>query len=426
MLNQLMNLTLLGINHQSAPIALREKVAFGPEHIGVALTKLKAELNLDEVVILSTCNRTEVIASGASIEPGKIRDWLAKYHDLETEELIGSDYHFLNEEAVQHLMRVACGLDSMVLGEPQILGQVKAAFAESETASTLGGNLQQIAQATFRTAKKVRTETSIGRHVISAPSTAVSLAKRLFTDMSSCNALLIGVNEMIELSAKHLIEAGVEDITIANRTLDHAKPLADKINAQIIELDMLPEQIIDTDIIITATASSQPLITRDTVDNALLHRKHKPIFMVDLAVPRDIDATVATLRDAYLYSLDDLQVMIKENLAHRLAAAEEAESVVQTSLSQFLTGQRSRNVVDTLVSFRQQIELLKNSELEKATSRLQAGDPADEVLTRFANQFTQKLTHGPSIEIKKAAAEGELALVSAITKLFNLPGGDES
>ncbi|MBT3426873.1 MAG: glutamyl-tRNA reductase [Gammaproteobacteria bacterium] len=426
MLNQLMNLTLLGINHQSAPIALREKVAFGPEHIGVALTNLKTELNLDEVAILSTCNRTEVIASGASIEPGEIRDWLAKYHGLETQVLIGSDYHFLNEEAVHHLMRVASGLDSMVLGEPQILGQVKAAFAESETASTLGGHLQQIAQATFRTAKKVRTETSIGRHVISAPSTAVNLAKRLFTDISRCNALLIGVNEMIELSAKHLIEAGVKNITIANRTLDHAKPLADQISAQIIELDMLPEQIVDTDIIITATASSQPLITRDTIDDALMRRKHKPIFMVDLAVPRDIDATVATLRDAYLYSLDDLQIMINENLAHRLAAAEQAESVVQASLNQFLTGQRSRNVVDTLVSFRQQIDLLKNSELEKATSRLQAGDPADKVLTRFANQFTQKLTHGPSIEIKKAAAEGELELVAAITKLFNLPGGDES
>ncbi|MDE0759531.1 MAG: glutamyl-tRNA reductase, partial [Pseudomonadales bacterium] len=238
MLNQLMNLTLLGINHQSAPIALREKIAFGPEQLKLALATLKAELSLDEVVILSTCNRTEIIASGSSLVPDKIRDWLAQYHGLQCHELDGSDYHFVNEQVVQHLMRVASGLDSMVLGEPQIFGQVKAAFADSQAASTLGANLQQVAHATFRTAKRVRTETSVGRHVISAPSTAINLAKRLFTDISNCSALLVGVNEMIELSAKHLTEAGVNQITIANRTLDHAKPLADQVKGQIIGLNM--------------------------------------------------------------------------------------------------------------------------------------------------------------------------------------------
>jgi glutamyl-tRNA reductase len=425
MLNHLMNLTLLGINHQSAPIALREKIAFGPEQLELALASLKTELNLDEVVILSTCNRTEVIASASSLVPAEIRDWLAQYHGLEPHELDGSDYHFVNEQVVLHLMRVASGLDSMVLGEPQIFGQVKAAFADSQAAATLGTNLQQVAQATFRTAKKVRTETSVGRHVISAPSTAINLAKRLFTDISNCSVLLVGVNEMIELSAKHLTEAGVKQITIANRTLNHAKPLADQVQGQIIELDMIPAQIVDTDIIITATASSQPIITKDSVEEALVLRKHKPIFMIDLAVPRDIEAAVATLRDAYLYSLDDLQEMIEENLAHRLAAAEEAEKVVQASLTQFLTDLRSRDAVDTLVSFRQQIDSLKNSELEKAVARLQQGDSAHQVLTQFANQFTQKLTHQPSLQIKKAAAEGEMELISAISKLFNLPARDE-
>ena len=225
---------------------------------------------------------------------------------------------------------------------------------------------------------------------------------------------------MIELSAKHLTEAGVKQITIANRTLDHARPLADQVKAEIIELNMIPE-----DIIITATASSQPIITKDSIEQALIQRKHNPIFMVDLAVPRDIEATVANLRDAYLYSLDDLQEMIEENLAHRLAAAEEAEKVVQASLTQFLVELRSRDAVNTLVSFRQQIDSLKNNELEKAISRLQHGDSAHQVLTQFANQFTQKLTHGPSLQIKKAAAEGEMELISAISKLFNLVGRDE-
>jgi glutamyl-tRNA reductase len=188
---------------------------------------------------------------------------------------------------------------------------------------------------------------------------------------------------------------------------------------------MIPEQIINTDIIITATASSQPIITKESVEEALIRRKHKPIFMVDLAVPRDIEATVANLRDAYLYSLDDLQEMIEENLVHRLAAAEEAEKVVQASLAQFLTELRSRDAVNTLVSFRQQIDSLKNNELEKAISRLQHGDSAHQVLTQFANQFTQKLTHGPSLQIKKAAAEGEMELISAINKIFNLAGRDE-
>ncbi|MGB0691815.1 MAG: glutamyl-tRNA reductase [Pseudomonadales bacterium] len=415
-----MNLLIVGINHTSAPVEMREQVAFTPEQLVDALKDLAHHAHLSEVAILSTCNRTEVIATSPSLDTQAIVNWLADYHGLNVTDLSPSIYEKLNKDGALHAVRVACGLDSMVIGEPQILGQVKEAYEHARRIGTLGTELQHLSQTTFRIAKRVRTETSIGENSVSVASTAVTLAGRLFSDLPACHILLIGAGDTSELVGRHLLSAGINQITIANRTLENARRLAHELGGTAIDLQSIPAKLPEADIVIASTAARLPVLGKGVVERALKSRKHRPILMVDLAVPRDIEPEVAQLRDIYLYSVDDLQEIIEANLSDRLQAADAAEQIVTEEVSAYRSRHETRHVDATMVRFRALHENIKQDELNKALSRLERGvDPA-EVMSQLANQLTNKFLHAPSAGIRDAASKGNDERLAAIRDLYDL------
>lgn len=415
-----MELLIVGVNHQTAPIALREKIAFTPEQLGPALKDLADQASIDEVCILSTCNRTEIYTITQSEQASSIVSWLASYHQENSDQLSPSIYQHYGDAALQHLMRVATGLDSMILGEPQILGQLKDSFGAAADVQVLGPNLNRISQNTYRIAKQVRTETAIGESTVSAASTAVDLASQLFADLKTCNALLVGAGETIDIVAKHLKDAEVAELVIANRTIQRAQTLADEVGGKATTLAELPAQLEQADIVISSTASELPIIGKGMAERALKARRHRPIFMVDLAVPRDIEPEVNELRDVYLYSIDDLQQIISDNLNTRAEAAAQAEDIILTAVADFRREHKTREITDVLVKFRQKHEDLKQQELEKALKRLQKGENPEQVLMSLANQLTNKIIHHPSVQMKTAKAEGRDEVLAIMNELFDL------
>lgn len=411
-----MNLLIVGINHTSAPVELREKVAFTPEQLSDALQDLTQAAEFSEVAVLSTCNRTEIIATTENPDENRVIDWLAAYHSMSAEELQPSIYSKRNQDAAHHAVRVACGLDSMVVGEPQILGQVKEAYEHAGRIGTLGSELHHLSQNTFRIAKRVRSETNIGENSVSVASTAVTLAEQLFSDLPSRNVLLIGAGETTELVGRHLNSTGLSNIIIANRTLDNARRLAEALGGDAIDLQTIPARLPEADIVIASTASQLPILGKGTVERALKSRKHRPILMVDLAVPRDIEPEVAELRDIYLYSVDDLQEIIDANLSSRMKAAEAAEVIVNEEIATYRSRHESRIADDTLVRFRAHHESIKAEELAKAMDRLQKGSAPEDVLKQLANQLTNKILHLPSQQMKS----GDDELLNAIANLYQL------
>ncbi|MEX0941184.1 MAG: glutamyl-tRNA reductase [Pseudomonadales bacterium] len=421
-----MELLIVGINHKTAPVALREKIAFAPEELGQALHDLKSNEGLAEVAILSTCNRTEIYAVCDDIGQQKITSWLSRYQGLPIESLNSSLYALTGTASIKHLLHVAAGLDSMVLGEPQILGQVKECFSRAQAHNTVGPTLHRLSQHTYRIAKKVRSSTAIGQNPVSVASIAVDLAAQLFTDVANCRVLLIGAGETIELVGKHLTNAGARNLIIANRTLENAVTLADKLGGSAITLADIPDHLANTDILIASTASQLPILGKGTVERALKQRRHSPIFMVDLAVPRDIEPEIANLRDVYLYSVDDLEQMIAENISNREEAAREAEAIIDQALTEIDAGNRSREAVDVLVKFRKKHEAIKQMELDKALARLAKGEDPEEVLVSLANQLTNKIIHMPSVQIKQASVLGKDDLIEAINHLFGIDDIEDS
>lgn len=415
-----MDLLIVGVNHQTAPVALREKIAFTPEQLGPALKDLKVRENLPELSILSTCNRTEIYAIASAEQSKNLIDWLASYHKESAEALATCVYSHFGAPALKHLMRVATGLDSMVLGEPQILGQLKDSFATAAQFDVIGPKLNRISQNTYRVAKAVRTETAIGESTVSAASTAVDLAAQLFANLADCRALLVGAGDTIEIVGKHLRSAGVTNIVIANRTLEKAEQLAVQLSGVPATLSDLPTHLAEADIVISSTAAELPIIGKGMAERALKARRHKPIFMVDLAVPRDIEPEVNDLRDIYLYSIDDLQQIISENVSNRNEAANEAEVIIDRAVIEFANDGKSRQVTETLVKFRQRHDQIKQQELDKALKRLGNGENPEAVLTSLANQLTNKLIHNPSVQMKQAKAEGREDILDAVARLFDL------
>ena len=415
-----MELLIVGINHQTAPVSLREKVAFTPDQLGHALRDLLSHTDLAELAILSTCNRTELICIAVQQNTTPIVEWLAQYHHLPLPELQQSIYVKTGTEGITHMMRVASGLDSMVLGEPQILGQVKDSFTHAQLHKTIGPELYKLSQATYQVAKRVRTETAIGENSVSVASTAVTLASQLFADLSACNALLIGAGETIKLVARHLVNAGINDLVIANRTVENAQILAEEHDAQAIDLSGVPLHLVNADIVITSTASQLPILGKGSVESALKKRRHKPIFMVDLAVPRDIEPEVSNLRDVYLYTVDDLQQIIDQNLTHRADEAARAENIITEAVQEFVDDYKSLQALDTLVRFRKKNNEFKEAELDKALRRLQRGEDPAELLRSLANQLTNKLIHAPSIQLKQAGKDDRHDLLLAIEDMFQL------
>ncbi|MDZ7684137.1 MAG: glutamyl-tRNA reductase [Gammaproteobacteria bacterium] len=420
-----MDLVVVGIDHRTAPVAVREQIAITPERMGHALHDLKGTPGLDEVAILSTCNRTEIYAVQSENDHGSLSAWLAKYHDIPMETLRDSIYVYSGDASVRHLLRVASGLDSMVLGEPQIFGQVKDCFTQAKSHNTLGSVLERISQHTYRIAKRVRSSTAIGQTPVSVASIAVDLAAQLFSSIAGCNVLLVGAGETVELVGKYLQQAGVERITIANRTIENAHRLAESMGGDAITLTDIPTRLSQIDILIASTGSELPILGKGTVERALKERRHSPIFMVDLAVPRDIEPEIADLRDVYLYSIDDLEQLIAENITNREEAAQEAEAIITEALSELEAEDKSRSAVDILVRFRQQNEAIKDVELGKALDRLERGEAPEKVMMHLANQLTNKIIHNPSVQLKQASAEGRDNVVQALAELFQLDPDDE-
>ncbi|WP_067866569.1 glutamyl-tRNA reductase [Neptuniibacter marinus] len=415
-----MALLALGINHKTAPVEVRERVAFAPELLSDAMLAARDFACLKEIAILSTCNRTELYCS-AGIEGSRaLLEWLGEYHNLDSNELQKCSYAFWDEEAARHMMRVASGLDSLVLGEPQILGQLKSAYSLSQEHGHVGAELGRLFQQTFSIAKQVRTDTAIGENPVSVAYAAVSLAQHIFANLNNSKALLIGAGETIELVARHLSQAGVKNITVANRTLSRALSLAEEFEGQAILLGDIPDALAEADIVISSTASQLPILGKGAVEAALKRRKHRPIFMVDIAVPRDIETQVSELDDVYLYTVDDLKEVIEENQRSRENAARQAEEIVESGAHEFMSQLRSLEAVDLLTAFRGQAEAVRDQELEKALKQLASGKPADEVLQMLARGLTNKLLHHPTIQMRKASAEGRTDLLDLVQELHQI------
>jgi glutamyl-tRNA reductase len=387
------SLFTLGLNHQTAPLAVRERVVFHVERLQDALCELKRGL-AREAAILSTCNRTELYISGD--QPGELAHWFAQYHRLAPAELQQYLYTLPNEQAVRHAFRVAAGLDSMVIGEPQILGQMKEAARAAESAGTLGSLLHRLFQRSFAVAKEVRSTTRIGAASVSMAAAAVKLAARIFPSLKDQSVLLIGAGEMIELVATHFAAQAPARITVANRTVERAERLAARFNARAIELRSLAEHLHEYDIVVSCTASSLPILGKGLVERALRSRRRRPIFMVDLAVPRDIEPEAGELDDVFLYTLDDLGGIVSANLDARRSALEQAEAIIDTQVGRFMHWMQLREGVPLIRALRDQADAARREELERALKALQRGEDPARVLEELSRALTNKLMHGPT------------------------------
>jgi len=414
-----MSIVVIGVNHKTAPVSLREQVAFSPETLLEALTQ--ANNIVLEGMILSTCNRTEIyFTTDNDSQIDGIINWLAEYHQFSKENLSPYLYIHTEEEAVRHTFRVACGLDSLVLGEPQILGQLKIALKTASDHKTTGRTLKRLMQFAFSTAKKVRTQTSIGSNPVSVAFAAVNLAKQIFSNLEEQTVLLIGAGETIELVGRHIHSTGVKHIIIANRSIDNAAKLAKQFDGQCIGLAEIGSYLSEADIVISSTAAPFPIIGKGTVEHALKIRKHRPIFMVDIAVPRDIEEAVGKLDDIYLYTVDDLHSVIEENLKSRQQAAEKAEMMVAEEVNGFSQWLQAQDQVKLIQSYRTQTNECKEDVLAKAKKMLANGKSAEEALQFLAHTLANKLAHEPTSAMNKAAHSGDIELLQAATKLLGL------
>lgn len=412
-----MQLYVIGVNHTTAPIQIREHVAFNSEHLGNALRELTSH-DASEAAILSTCNRTELYCS--TDNPLKPLAWLSQYHKLEKDAIAPYIYTLPDDEAVKHAFRVASGLDSMVLGEPQILGQFKQSVKIAQEAGTLGTLLHKLFQRTFEVAKEVRTNTDIGANSISMAAAAVKLAQRIFGDISQQKVLFIGAGEMIELCADHFAAQHPKSMTIANRTIERGSNLAQKINGQAILLNDLPAHFAEFDIVVTSTASALPIIGLGMIESALKVRRHRPIFMVDLAVPRDIEAEVAELDDVFLYTVDDLAQVVSDGIENRQSAAVEAEMIVANRVENFMQWVRKRDAVPTIKALRDQAEAMRKAELDKALRLIQKGEHPEKALEALSIALTNKFMHAPSHALHQTHGDEHARLENILKQLYQI------
>jgi glutamyl-tRNA reductase len=411
-----MPLHVFGINHHSASLDIREKLAFPPESQADALADLAAQPGVGEAVLVSTCNRTEVYCHAD--DPATARAWLVRAGERAGVAIDGMLYLHSDEAAVRHAFRVACGLDSMVLGEPQILGQVKQSVRSAQGAGTIGSQLGRLFQQTFAVAKQVRTDTALGARSISMASAALKLAHNLFGDLSRTRMLLIGVGEMVELAATYFVAQQPQAVGVANRTLARGEEFAERFGGKAMALADLPARLAEFDIVITGTASSLPIIGLGMVERALKARRRRPIFIVDFAVPRDVEPEVAKLEDVFLYTLDDLGKVVAEGAETRRAAAAEAEALVEREVQAFRELQRSRSAAPAIVELRRRADEYREVELARARARLARGEDPEKVLEALAKGLANKFLHHPSQALSQASEAERDQLVRAIERLF--------
>ncbi len=414
-----MPLQILGLNHNTAPVEIREQVVFAGDEVPRALKSLKAIDGVQEAVLLSTCNRTEFYVMADDIGYEQLRSWLENNRQLDAS-FSDSLFSLQGEEAIRHIFRVACGLDSMVLGEPQILGQLKDAFRDAQDAETLGRKLSLLLQHTFGVAKKIRTDTKIGVSPVSVASAAVNLAGQFFSKFERHTALLVGAGATIELVAKHLHKKGIGRLFVANRSVERARSLAHQFGGFALPLSEIEGTLPEADILITSTAASEPVITLPQVQAALKARKNKPIFAVDIAVPRDIEASVGELSDVYLYSIDDLDKVILEGQGNREAAAVQANRLLDEEIARYANIERSKRVVPVIAALREKSQAVCNEVNAQAQRRLAHGDSPDEAIAYATASLMKKLLHQPSVTLRKAGEVSDQELIEAARRLFGL------
>lgn len=415
-----MPLLAIGINHNTASVELREKVAFGPEKLSLALNQLSTSSHVKGGVILSTCNRTEIYCDVRSASKNKVIEWLSQFHQVSLDELKPSLYVHEEQAAIRHLMRVACGLDSLVLGEPQILGQVKQAYAEARENHAVNPATEKLFQKAFSVAKRVRTETEIGGSAVSVAYAACTLAKHIFESLADATVLLVGAGETIELVAKHLAGHHCKRMIVANRTRERALSLAQQFGADVIALNEIPDYLAQADIVISSTASPLPIIGKGMVESALKARRHQPMLLVDIAVPRDIEPQVGKLNDAYLYSVDDLQSIVDSNIEQRKVEAIQAEAIVSEESATFMSWMRSLQAVDSIRDYRKQANEAREELLNKSLQALAAGGDPEKLLIELSNKLTNKLIHTPTRALQTAAEQGEPAKLAVIRQSLGL------
>ena len=412
----------LGLNHATAPVKVRERVAFQPDTLGAALRDLIAQPSVKEAAILSTCNRTEVYFSAAEAAP--VERWLETFHRVPSESLRPYVYTLSQDLAVSHAFRVASGLDSMVLGEPQILGQMKQAVRTAEAAGALGLILNRLFQRTFAVAKDVRSNTDIGSASISMAAAAVKLAERIYPSLADQHLLLIGAGEMIDLAAAHFAARHPKSITVANRTLERGGQLAARFGAAAITLNELPDRLAQFDIVVTSTASSLPILGKGLLERAIKSRRHAPMFIVDLAVPRDVEPEAAELDDLFLYSVDDLASIVKDNLQIRVDALAQAEAMIAEQAQSFLRWLDGRTVIPTLTALQGHHESLRAAEVERARKLLAGGAAPEQVIEQLARGLTNKFLHAPAQALTRAGEAERTQLLAMLHHIYQLPDED--
>ena len=416
-----MTILAYGINHKTADISLRERIAFSASEIQSALTRLiDSEKKIKEAAILSTCNRTEVYCATTQSHENAVKNWLASDRQIKQYELDQASYTLWEKDAASHIMRVASGLDSQIVGDPQIMGQVKTAYELARAAGTLGTELNVLSDLSLRVAKRIRTETEIGNHPVSVAYAAVTMAQQIFTDIKKTRVLLIGAGKTIDLVSAHMQSAGVTSIDIANRTISNAARIAVKTGGSALKLSQINEKLHRYDVVISSTGSTLPILGKGAVEKACRQRRHKPIFMVDIAVPRDIEPEVQTLSDVYLYSIDDLTEIIDENIANRTKAAEKAEQLIHEGTLNYEQELRVRSSQDLVSRLREGAGNQRDTEVAKALLRIKSGSDPEQVIERLGRDLTNKLIHPPTIAMRTASADNKQALLEYLISVYAL------
>lgn len=420
-----MPLIALGLNHLTAPVALRERLAIDADATGPALEELAAQSGVEEAMILSTCNRTELYCSVQGGAEGVPTAWLHARNQMTPGRLDEFLYRHTDGEAVRHVFRVATGLESMILGEPQILGQVKDAWRAAHSAHTLHAPMDRLLQNAFAVAKRVRTETRIGTGPVSVAFTAVRLVEQAFADLRESCVLLIGAGDTIELAIRHLVERGVRRLIVANRTIDTAQALVNPVGGYAIALADLPKHLAEADVVISATASHTPILDAAMLRDALRQRRRRPMLLIDLAVPRDVEPSAAGLPDVFLYTIDDLQQVVETGRRSREASVHEAEAIIDLQVERYLAWRRANQFDRPLRCYRATAEAQRDEVLARAREMLARGRDPGDALEYLAHTLTGKLLHTPSVRLHEAAEHGDQALLDAAARLFDTNGQDE-
>jgi glutamyl-tRNA reductase len=414
-----MSLVTIGMNHKTASLDLREKLSVDKDESAKILKKLHSMPLIDEVFLLSTCNRTELYFEIDDLQyVNNISNWLLRQKGLLIEDFEDNMYSYSDSSVVRHALNVACGLDSMVIGESQILGQFKDAFNEANDAGTIGKNLNRLFQYAFSTAKEVRTDTKIGANSLSIANVAVSLTDQFYDDLSDKNALLIGAGETISIAAKNLRKKNINKLYIANRTLENAKSIAEEVSGRAISLKDIPEKLKNSDIVISAITGNVPLIGKGAIETCLKHRKHKPIYMVDLGVPRNIESEVKELPDIFLYTLDNIQDLIKKNYKTREEAAIDAQHIVDNKVEEYMNWRKSQSAFSIIKLYRQDCENIRKTCLDKSLSQLKLGKDPKDVIDQLSINLTSKLSHKPTLALNKAGQTNNRKLINLVCDIF--------